>query len=67
MGTALLHAARLTSGVDLVFSNHYTRVHPEDNLADVIGYYVETNNLGTTAQLCAAVARWRPLAGGGEP
>jgi NAD(P)-dependent dehydrogenase (short-subunit alcohol dehydrogenase family) len=35
-------------GVDLVFSNHYTRVQPEDNPADVIDYYVETNNLGTT-------------------
>jgi NAD(P)-dependent dehydrogenase (short-subunit alcohol dehydrogenase family) len=35
-------------GVDLVFSNHYTRIQPEDNPADVIDYYVETNNLGTT-------------------
>jgi len=35
-------------GVDLVFSNHYTRVQPEDNLAEIIDYYVETNNLGTT-------------------
>ena len=38
-------------GVDLVFSNHYTRVEPADNPADVIDYYVETNNLGTTSVL----------------
>ncbi len=38
-------------GVDLVFSNHYTRVEPDDNPADVIDYYVETNNLGTTSVL----------------
>jgi NAD(P)-dependent dehydrogenase (short-subunit alcohol dehydrogenase family) len=35
-------------GIDLVFSNHYTRVQPEDNPAEIIDYYVETNNLGTT-------------------
>jgi len=38
-------------GVDLVFSNHYTRVEPEDNPAEIIDYYVETNNLGTTSVL----------------
>jgi NAD(P)-dependent dehydrogenase (short-subunit alcohol dehydrogenase family) len=35
-------------GVDIVLSNHYTRVQPEDNPAEVIDYYVEANNLGTT-------------------
>jgi NAD(P)-dependent dehydrogenase (short-subunit alcohol dehydrogenase family) len=38
-------------GIDLVLSNHYTRVEPEDKPADVIDYYVETNNLGTTNML----------------
>src|SRR6266436_307403 len=28
-------------GVDIVLSNHYTRVQPEDNPAEVIDYYVE--------------------------
>lgn len=35
-------------GVDIVFSNHYTRVQPEDDPASVIDGYVEANNLGTT-------------------
>jgi NAD(P)-dependent dehydrogenase (short-subunit alcohol dehydrogenase family) len=35
-------------GVDIVFSNHYTRVEPEDDPPKVIDYYVATNNLGTT-------------------
>jgi NAD(P)-dependent dehydrogenase (short-subunit alcohol dehydrogenase family) len=35
-------------GVDIVLSNHYTRVQPEDNPAEIIDYYVEANNLGTT-------------------
>ncbi len=38
-------------GVDIVFSNHYTRVEPDDDPAEVIGYYVEANNLGTTRVL----------------
>jgi NAD(P)-dependent dehydrogenase (short-subunit alcohol dehydrogenase family) len=38
-------------GVDIVFSNHYTRVQPEDDPAKVIDGYVETNNLGTTRVL----------------
>lgn len=38
-------------GVDIVFSNHYARVQPEDDPADVIDYYVEANNLGTTNML----------------
>lgn len=37
--------------VDIVFSNHYARVQPEDNPAEVIDYYVEANNLGTTSVL----------------
>src|SRR5262249_51981490 len=35
-------------GVDIVFSNHYARVQPDDDPADVIDDYVEANNLGTT-------------------
>jgi NAD(P)-dependent dehydrogenase (short-subunit alcohol dehydrogenase family) len=38
-------------GVDIVFSNHYTRVQPKDNSAEVINEYVEVNNLGTTRVL----------------
>jgi NAD(P)-dependent dehydrogenase (short-subunit alcohol dehydrogenase family) len=38
-------------GVDIVLSNHYTRVEPEDDSADVIDDYVEANNLGTTSIL----------------
>jgi NAD(P)-dependent dehydrogenase (short-subunit alcohol dehydrogenase family) len=35
-------------GVDIVFSNHYTRVQPEDDPAEIIDSYVAANNLGTT-------------------
>src|SRR5258707_14674970 len=35
-------------GVDIVFSNHYTRVQPDDDPRAVIEYYVQANNLGTT-------------------
>jgi NAD(P)-dependent dehydrogenase (short-subunit alcohol dehydrogenase family) len=35
-------------GVDIVFSNHYARVQPEDDPRKVISDYVEANNLGTT-------------------
>jgi NAD(P)-dependent dehydrogenase (short-subunit alcohol dehydrogenase family) len=38
-------------GVDIVFSNHYARVQPEENPAAVIDYYVDANNLGTTRVL----------------
>jgi NAD(P)-dependent dehydrogenase (short-subunit alcohol dehydrogenase family) len=38
-------------GVDIVVSNHYTRVQPEDDPGEVIDYYVEANNLGTTRVL----------------
>src|SRR5260370_40467260 len=35
-------------GVDIVFSNHYARVQPDDDPRAVIDHYVEANNLGTT-------------------
>jgi NAD(P)-dependent dehydrogenase (short-subunit alcohol dehydrogenase family) len=35
-------------GVDIVFSNHYSRVQPDDDPARVIDGYVSANNLGTT-------------------
>jgi NAD(P)-dependent dehydrogenase (short-subunit alcohol dehydrogenase family) len=38
-------------GVDIVLSNHYTRVEPDDDPAEVIDRYVEANNLGTTSIL----------------
>jgi NAD(P)-dependent dehydrogenase (short-subunit alcohol dehydrogenase family) len=38
-------------GVDIVFSNHYTRVQPDDDPAEIIDEYVEANNLGTTRVL----------------
>jgi carbonyl reductase 1 len=44
-------------GIDIVFSNHYQRVMPSDSPAEVIGNYVDTNNLGTTRVL----RRFTPL------
>lgn len=38
-------------GVDIVLSNHYARVLPDDDPAAVITRYVDTNNLGTTRVL----------------
>lgn len=35
-------------GVDIVFSNHYARVQPDDDPAEVVDRYVAVNNLGTT-------------------
>ncbi|WP_409189229.1 SDR family NAD(P)-dependent oxidoreductase [Bradyrhizobium sp. RDM4] len=35
-------------GIDLVLSNHYRRVTPADDPANVIDAYVAANNLGTT-------------------
>ena len=35
-------------GVDIVLSNHYARVQPDDDPVDVIDHYVAVNNLGTT-------------------
>jgi NAD(P)-dependent dehydrogenase (short-subunit alcohol dehydrogenase family) len=40
-------------GVDVLFSNHYTRVQPDDDPAEVIDGYVAVNNLGTTHVLRA--------------
>ena len=47
-------------GVDIVFSNHYTRVMPSDSPPAVIGEYVNTNNLGTTRVLRAFSPILRP-------
>ncbi len=46
-------------GVDIVFSNHYARVQPGENPAEVIDGYVAANNLGTTHILrnCAPLIR----------
>jgi NAD(P)-dependent dehydrogenase (short-subunit alcohol dehydrogenase family) len=38
-------------GVDIVLSNHYARVDPDDDPAAVIDDYVAANNLGTTQVL----------------
>src|SRR5450432_2401082 len=35
-------------GVDIVFSNHYARVQPDEKSAEIIDGYVAANNLGTT-------------------
>lgn len=35
-------------GVDIVVSNHYARVQPDDDPAEVVDRYVAVNNLGTT-------------------
>jgi NAD(P)-dependent dehydrogenase (short-subunit alcohol dehydrogenase family) len=53
--------AKRHGGVDIVFSNHYTRVQPDDDPRAVIDTYVEANNLGTTHILrnfapCSATA-----------
>ncbi|GID93432.1 SDR family NAD(P)-dependent oxidoreductase [Amorphoplanes digitatis] len=47
-------------GVDIVLSNHYLRTVPEDVPADVIGAYVDANNLGTTRMLRAFLPLLRP-------
>jgi len=46
-------------GLDIVISNHYQRVVPEEAPADVISRYVNINNLGTTRVLRAASPRLR--------
>ena len=48
-------------GVDIVFSNHYTRVQPQDDPAEIIDDYVEANNFGTTRVL----RNFAPLLRGG--
>jgi NAD(P)-dependent dehydrogenase (short-subunit alcohol dehydrogenase family) len=40
-------------GVDVVFSNHYARVEPDEDPAAVIDRYVAVNNVGTTHVLRA--------------
>jgi NAD(P)-dependent dehydrogenase (short-subunit alcohol dehydrogenase family) len=40
-------------GIDIVLSNHYARVEPDDDPAAVIDDYVAVNNLGTTHVLRA--------------
>jgi NAD(P)-dependent dehydrogenase (short-subunit alcohol dehydrogenase family) len=35
-------------GIDVLFSNHYARIQPQDDPALVIDDYVAANNLGTT-------------------
>ncbi len=40
-------------GVDIVLSNHYRRVGPDDDPAEVVDHYVAVNNLGTTHVLRA--------------
>ena len=35
-------------GIDIVVSNHYSRVTPADDPAEVVDAYAATNNLGTT-------------------
>jgi NAD(P)-dependent dehydrogenase (short-subunit alcohol dehydrogenase family) len=40
-------------GADIVFSNHYCRVEPGDDPAEVVDRYVAVNNLGTTHVLRA--------------
>jgi NAD(P)-dependent dehydrogenase (short-subunit alcohol dehydrogenase family) len=40
-------------GVDVLFSNHYARVEPDDDPAAVVDRYVAVNNLGTTSVLRA--------------
>ncbi len=44
-------------GIDLIFSNHYARVQPDEPPAAVIDAYVAANNLGTTELL----RRFSPL------
>ena len=46
-------------GVDIVFSNHYARVMPTDSPAEVVGSYLDTNNLGTSRVLRAFSALLR--------
>lgn len=46
-------------GIDIVYSNAYRRVHPDDVPSEVVAGYVETNNLGTTRVLRAFGPRLR--------
>ena len=40
-------------GVNIVFSNHYARVEPDEDPAQIVDHYVAVNNLGTTHVLRA--------------
>jgi NAD(P)-dependent dehydrogenase (short-subunit alcohol dehydrogenase family) len=51
---------RVHDGVDIVFSNHYRRTVPSDVPAEVVGAYVDVNNLGTTRMLRAFLPVLRP-------
>jgi carbonyl reductase 1 len=56
-------AARIRAahgGADIVFSNHYQRVAPTDDPAEVVANYVDANNLGTTRVLRAFARVLRP-------
>jgi NAD(P)-dependent dehydrogenase (short-subunit alcohol dehydrogenase family) len=58
---SLADAIRSEHGaIDIVFSNHYRRVLPGDEPAEVIRDYVDTNNLGTTRVLRAFAPILRP-------
>lgn len=56
-GAAVARVAGLVAerhgGLDIVFSNHYLRVDPDDDPAAVVDRYVDVNNLGTTRMLRA--------------
>jgi NAD(P)-dependent dehydrogenase (short-subunit alcohol dehydrogenase family) len=43
--------AQRHGGIDIVLSNHYMRVQPSDDPADIVDDYVAVNNLGTTRVL----------------
>ena len=55
-------------GVDVVFSNAAARLTPDTPWAELVGPFVDTNNLGTTRMLRAfsPILRRRPVACGGQ-
>lgn len=59
--TALATALRdLHGGIDILFSNAAARLTPDTPWADLIGPFVDTNNLGTTRMLRAFAPLLRP-------
>lgn len=50
----------LHGGADIVFSNAYARITPDEPSAEVIGMFVDTNNLGATRMLRAFAPILRP-------
>jgi NAD(P)-dependent dehydrogenase (short-subunit alcohol dehydrogenase family) len=46
-------------GVDVVLSNHYARIQPDEDPAKRVDYYVAVNNLGTTHMLRSFAPRLR--------